>query len=108
MYAIRSYYVQPAAALLRSRAVRHRGPRPPHLDRGPGARDDLVKATDIAKSMVKAYGMSDALGKVSFDRNQHPLFLQSGQAAVMAVQPFDAEDQVVAHGQAANVVPAPR
>jgi len=24
-----------------------------------GARDDLVKATDIAKSMVKAYGMSD-------------------------------------------------
>jgi len=44
-----------------------------------GARDDLVKATDIAMSMVKAYGMSDKLGKVSFDRNQQPLFLQNGQ-----------------------------
>ena len=44
-----------------------------------GARDDLVKAADISKSMVKAYGMSDKLGKVSFDRNQQPLFLQNGQ-----------------------------
>jgi len=46
-----------------------------------GARDDLVKASDIAKSMVKAYGMSEKLGKVSFDRNQQPLFLQAGQPA---------------------------
>jgi len=44
-----------------------------------GARDDLVKATDIAMSMVKAYGMSDKVGKVSFDRRQQPLFLQNGQ-----------------------------
>jgi cell division protease FtsH len=44
-----------------------------------GARDDLVKATDIAKSMVKIYGMSEKLGKVSFDRHQQPLFLQAGQ-----------------------------
>ncbi len=44
-----------------------------------GARDDLVKATDIAQSMVKAYGMSEKLGKVSFDRTQQPLFLQNGQ-----------------------------
>ncbi len=49
-----------------------------------GARDDLVKATDIAKSMVKAYGMSDKLGKVSFDRNQQPLFLQNGQSIAQA------------------------
>jgi cell division protease FtsH len=49
-----------------------------------GARDDLVKATDIAKSMVKAYGMSDKLGKVSFDRNQQPLFLQNGQGPAPA------------------------
>jgi len=46
-----------------------------------GARDDLVKATDIATTMVKAYGMSNKLGKVSFDRNQQPLFLQNGQGA---------------------------
>jgi cell division protease FtsH len=44
-----------------------------------GARDDLMKATDIAKSMVKAYGMSPALGQVSFDRDTRPLFLQTGQ-----------------------------
>jgi len=49
-----------------------------------GARDDLVKATDIAKSMVKAYGISETLGKVSFDRHQQPLFLQSGQSAGQA------------------------
>jgi cell division protease FtsH len=45
-----------------------------------GARDDLVKATDIAKSMIKAYGMSEKLGKVSFERNQQPLFLQNGHS----------------------------
>jgi len=49
-----------------------------------GARDDLVKATDIAKSMVKAYGMSDRLGKVSFDRDRQPLFLQNGQVQAPA------------------------
>ena len=49
-----------------------------------GARDDLVKATDIATSMIKAYGMSEKLGKVSFDRNPHPLFLQAGHPAPRA------------------------
>ncbi|MEK6618117.1 MAG: cell division protein FtsH, partial [Nitrospirota bacterium] len=44
-----------------------------------GARDDLLKATDIAKSMVKAYGMSDKLGQISFERERQPLFLQTGQ-----------------------------
>jgi cell division protease FtsH len=49
-----------------------------------GARDDLVKATDIAKSMIKAYGMSEKLGKVSFDRNQQAMFLQTGQGPAPA------------------------
>src|SRR5207249_4607091 len=44
-----------------------------------GARDDLLKATDIAKSMVKAYGMSEKLGQISFDGERQPLFLQTGQ-----------------------------
>ncbi len=44
-----------------------------------GAQDDLLKATDIAKSMIKTYGMSDKLGQVSFDRERQPLFLQTGQ-----------------------------
>jgi cell division protease FtsH len=46
-----------------------------------GAQDDLLKATDIAKSMVKAYGMSEKLGQVSFERERQPLFLQTGQPA---------------------------
>lgn len=45
-----------------------------------GARDDLLKATDIARHMVKAYGMSEKLGQVSFDRNHQPFFLQNGQS----------------------------
>jgi cell division protease FtsH len=32
-----------------------------------GAGDDLVKATDIARSMVMRYGMDPALGQVSYD-----------------------------------------
>ncbi|HXV83552.1 MAG TPA: cell division protein FtsH, partial [Candidatus Binatia bacterium] len=44
-----------------------------------GARDDLKKATDIAKSMVKAYGMSSKFGPVSFDTEATSPFLQSGQ-----------------------------
>ena len=46
-----------------------------------GARDDLLKATEIAKSMIKAYGMSDKLGKVSFDGERQPLFLRTNQAS---------------------------
>ncbi len=44
-----------------------------------GAQDDLLKATDIAKNMVKTYGMSEKLGQVSFDGKYQPLFLQTGQ-----------------------------
>ena len=43
-----------------------------------GAQDDLRKATDIAKSMVKAYGMSDKLGQVSLERDRQSIFLQTG------------------------------
>ncbi len=43
-----------------------------------GAHDDLRKATDIAKSMVKAYGMSEKLGQVSLERDRQSLFLQTG------------------------------
>ena len=41
-----------------------------------GAQNDLLKATDIAKSMVKAYGMSDKLGTVTLERERQPLFIQ--------------------------------
>jgi cell division protease FtsH len=40
-----------------------------------GAADDLAKATDIARAMVLRYGMSEALGNVTYDRDRSS-FLQ--------------------------------
>jgi cell division protease FtsH len=43
-----------------------------------GAHNDLARATDIAKSMVKEYGMSDTLGQVYLARDKRNPFLESG------------------------------
>lgn len=40
-----------------------------------GAQNDLMRATDIAKSMVKEYGMSEKLGHMTFEKERRPLFL---------------------------------
>jgi cell division protease FtsH len=42
-----------------------------------GAHNDLQRATDIATSMVKEYGMSEKLGYVTFEKEKKPLFLPS-------------------------------
>jgi len=42
-----------------------------------GAHNDLQRATDIATSMVKEYGMSESLGYVTFEKEKKPLFLPS-------------------------------
>jgi cell division protease FtsH len=44
-----------------------------------GAQNDLVKATDIARSMVKEFGMSETMGLVAFERNRQSLYLQTPQ-----------------------------
>jgi cell division protease FtsH len=36
-----------------------------------GAADDLVKVTDIARSIVTRYGMTDELGQVTYEKTQH-------------------------------------
>ena len=41
-----------------------------------GAQNDLVRATDIAKSMVKEYAMSEKLGHITFEPERKPLFLE--------------------------------
>src|SRR5215475_2204068 len=41
-----------------------------------GAQNDLFKATDIAKSMVKAYGMSEKVGTITLERERQPQFIQ--------------------------------
>jgi len=43
-----------------------------------GAHNDLSKATDIARSMVKEYGMSGKVGQVYFAHEKRPLFLDTG------------------------------
>ena len=44
-----------------------------------GAKNDLEKAMEMAKSMVRSYGMSDKLGPVSFDKGRS-LYLDSPYA----------------------------
>jgi cell division protease FtsH len=45
-----------------------------------GAQNDLQRATDIIRSMVAEYGMSDRLGLVSYDRPRQPLFMPQGES----------------------------
>ena len=42
-----------------------------------GAHNDLQRATDIATSMVKEYGMSERLGYVTFEKEKRPFFVPS-------------------------------
>jgi cell division protease FtsH len=42
-----------------------------------GSHNDLQRATDIATSMVKQFGMSEKLGYVTFEKEKGPLFLPS-------------------------------
>ena len=46
-----------------------------------GAQNDLEKATEIAKMMVKEYGMSAKMGLVTYEQGDRPLFLGGGFAA---------------------------
>jgi cell division protease FtsH len=43
-----------------------------------GAQNDLQRATDIARSMVTEYSMSDSLGLATYERPRHPMFLPDG------------------------------
>jgi cell division protease FtsH len=40
-----------------------------------GAQNDLQRATEIARSMVTEYGMSDRMGLVTYERARQPTFL---------------------------------
>jgi len=46
-----------------------------------GAQNDLQRATDIARSMVTEFGMSDLLGAVNYNGHQRPVFLEMGFAS---------------------------
>jgi cell division protease FtsH len=46
-----------------------------------GAQNDLQRATDIARSMVTEYGMSDQLGLVTYEHARQPMFLPESFAS---------------------------
>jgi len=43
-----------------------------------GAHNDLARATDIARSMVKQYGMSNELGHIYFEKDRQKQYLEMG------------------------------
>jgi cell division protease FtsH len=43
-----------------------------------GAQNDLQRAADIARSMVKEYGMSEKFGPMTFEKERRPMFLDIG------------------------------
>jgi cell division protease FtsH len=47
-----------------------------------GAQNDLQRATDIARSMVTEYGMSERLGLVSYERPHQSMFLPESLSSV--------------------------
>src|SRR6186713_1982163 len=46
-----------------------------------GAQNDLQRVTDVARSMVTEWGMSDKLGTVNYDQNRRGRFLDLGMPA---------------------------
>ncbi|HQI81944.1 MAG TPA: AAA family ATPase, partial [Deltaproteobacteria bacterium] len=69
-----------------------------------GAHNDLSRATDIAKSMVKEYGMSEALGQVYLSHDRRSQFLDLGQQprgdySEATAQAIDAEVGAIIAGQ---------
>ncbi|MBW1697943.1 MAG: ATP-dependent zinc metalloprotease FtsH [Deltaproteobacteria bacterium] len=56
-----------------------------------GAHNDLAKATDIARSMVKEYGMSASVGQVYFARQKREKFLDIGMEGAVEYSEATAE-----------------
>jgi len=49
-----------------------------------GAQNDLQRATEIARSMITEYGMSDLLGPVTYERPRQAMFLPEGYGQTKA------------------------
>lgn len=78
-----------------------------------GAQNDLQRATDIARSMVTEFGMSDALGAVTYDGHRGTKFLDNpfmnerGNHSEDTAQKIDAEVKRIladAHDQARSIL----
>ena len=82
-----------------------------------GAQNDLQRASDIARAMVTEFGMSDALGAISYDGNRRSRFLdiqmpnERGLYAEETAQKIDAEIRRIlteAHDKAREILTANR
>ncbi|HEX5475335.1 MAG TPA: ATP-dependent zinc metalloprotease FtsH [Vicinamibacterales bacterium] len=77
-----------------------------------GAQNDLQRATDIARSMVTEFGMSDALGAVSYNGHKRtflemPFMQERGNYAEDTAQKIDSEVKRIlseAHDEARRVL----
>ena len=78
-----------------------------------GAQNDLQRATDIARSMVTEFGMSDELGVVSYNGHNRSAFLDTpfmqerGNYAEDTAQKIDAEVKRIlteAHDEARRIL----
>ena len=78
-----------------------------------GAQNDLQRATDIARSMVTEFGMSDAIGAITYDGNRGTKFLDTpflnerGNHSEDTAQKIDAEVKRIlaeAHEQAREIL----
>ena len=67
-----------------------------------GAQNDLQRATDIARSMVTEYGMSEKLGLVTYVREKPALFLHTGAPPPAAE--FSEETARVIDGEISRLV----
>jgi len=78
-----------------------------------GAQNDLARATDIARSMVTEFGMSDTLGAVNYNGHKRSAFLDNpfmqerGNYAEDTAQKIDAEVKRIltdAHNEARRIL----
>jgi cell division protease FtsH len=72
-----------------------------------GAHNDLARATDIARSMVKEYGMSGQVGQIYFAREKRSPFLetmapQGGDYSEATAELIDREIKAIIDGQYAK------
>jgi Peptidase family M41 len=71
-----------------------------------GAADDLVKATDTARSMVLRYGMDKNLGHVSYERERPPMLGTPVPQNVYAREFSDETERLMDHAVRGLVGPA--
>ncbi|WP_298257511.1 ATP-dependent zinc metalloprotease FtsH [Bradyrhizobium sp.] len=62
-----------------------------------GAADDLVKATDTARSMVLRYGMDQKLGHVAYDRERPPMFASQDPRSGQGRELSDETERLIDH-----------